>query len=360
MMARLLDDDEDEETEPVYDQVSSFARHRKMIIPMPGWLLEAAGIEDKGHHVRIDLPLGLPAGIWGAGQTLADMTSYYTPFLRGGHGVMESMTNLSADMSDVVNPFGSGDIISLLTPSVATPFIQLKQNKNFMGGDIRKAQAPWGKPVPAHMLDPKGTPLAWTELSRKFNESGGGSDVSVGSIRGMLGMNPLEFKEDEDWKWDWSGGQIRHIIYGILGGPFDVVEKSFVTAHAAFTPGVDIDFKNIPVLQRFLRNDTYGGSTKRKMYSLQDAVNSAQSVVDEAPADKRAQVIKFNSKILQFKEDVKKYAAYRLKARDMETKINASNKSDSEKAHLIANYQTKQLEFMTKVINRAQKAGLAV
>ena len=360
LMARLLDDDEDEETEPMYDQVSSFARHRKMIIPMPGWLLEAAGIEDKGHHIRLDLPLGLPAGIWGAGQTLADMTSFYTPFLRGGHGVMESMSNLSGDMSDIVNPFGSGDIISLLTPSVATPFIELKQNKNFMGGDIRYAQAPWGEPVPAHMLDPKGTPLAWTELSRKFNEAGGGSDVSVGSIRGMLGMNPLEFKENEDWKWDWSGGQIRHIIYGILGGPFDVVEKSIVTAHAAFTPGVDVDFKNIPVLQRFLRNDTYGGSTKRKMYNLEDAVNSAQAVVDKAPADKRSQTIKFNSKILQFKDDVKKYAAYRLKAKDMETKINASNKSDSEKAQLIANYQTKQLEFMTRVINRAQKAGLSV
>ena len=129
MMNRLLDDDEDEETEPIYDHTSPFVRHRKMVVPMPGWLLEAVGVEDKGHSVMFDLPLGIPAGIWGAGQTLADLTSYYA-MGRGGHGILQSVGHLQQDLMDVVNPFGSGDVMSLLTPSVATPFIELKQNKN--------------------------------------------------------------------------------------------------------------------------------------------------------------------------------------------------------------------------------------
>ena len=359
-LARLLDDDEEEETEPMYDQVSAFARHRKIIVPMPGWLLEAVGIEDKGHHIRLDLPLGLPAGIWGAGQTLADLAAYYNPYTRGGHGLMESGGNLMGDLQDIVNPFGSGDILSLLTPSIATPFIELKQNKNFMGGDIRYAQSPFGDPVPAHKLDPKGTPKAWNLLSQGINQLGGGSDVTVGSLRGALGMNPAEFTEEEDWKWDWSGSQIRHLLYGFLGGPFDVVEKTGVTAHGIFSDTADVDFKNIPVLQRFLRNDTYGGSTKRKMYNLKDAVNSALADVKAAPPSEKAARTKYNQKLLQFAEDVAQYDKRRLKAKDMEAKINASNRSDVEKVQLIANYEAKQLEFMTKVINRAQKAGLRV
>jgi hypothetical protein len=264
------------------------------------------------------------------------------------------------DLQDIVNPFGSGDILSLLTPSIATPFIELKQNKNFMGGDIRYAQSPFGDPVPAHKLDPKGTPKAWNLLSQGINQLGGGSDVTVGSFRGALGMNPAEFTEEEDWKWDWSGSQIRHLLYGFLGGPFDVVEKTGVTAHGIFSDTADVDFKNIPVLQRFLRNDTYGGSTKRKMYNLKDAVNSALADVKAAPPSEKAARTKYNQKLLQFAEDVAQYDKRRLKAKDMEAKINASNKSDVEKVQLIANYEAKQLEFMTKVINRAQKAGLRV
>ena len=96
------------------------------------------------------------------------------------------------------------------------------------------------------------------------------------------------------------------------------------------------------------------------MFNLQDAVESAQAVVRETPSDKQAFVRKQNQKILQFASDVKRYSSLRLKARAMEAKINASNKSDMEKAQLIADYQAKQLELMTKIINKAQKAGIAV
>ena len=96
------------------------------------------------------------------------------------------------------------------------------------------------------------------------------------------------------------------------------------------------------------------------MYNLQDAVESAQAELKKTPAEKRAYVAKLNQNILQFAGDVKKASAMRLKAKDMEQKINASNRSDFEKAHLIANYEAKHLELLTKIINREQTAGIAV
>ena len=114
------------------------------------------------------------------------------------------------------------------------------------------------------MLDPKGTPRAWVKLSDAVNAAGGGTDQKIGSVRGLFGMNPLEFKEDEDWKWDWSGNQIRHILFGFLGGPFDTAEKFIISIFDLLSEGQAVDARNIPVLQRFLRNNTYGGNTKRK------------------------------------------------------------------------------------------------
>ena len=46
----------------------------------------------------------------------------------------------------------------------------------------------------------------------------GGSDDVKGSLAGMLGGNPLMYNDDDDLKFDISGNEMKHILYGYLGG----------------------------------------------------------------------------------------------------------------------------------------------
>tara|TARA_B100000902_G_scaffold58813_2_gene65780 strand:+ start:2983 stop:20520 length:17538 start_codon:yes stop_codon:yes gene_type:complete len=356
IVSRLLDDDEDEDTEPLYDQVSPYVRHRKIVIPVPSWLLKAVGMEDDGFHMTINLPLGMPASIWGAGQQLADMTSYYTPGIRGGHGIFESAGNFATSLQDMGNPMG-GVGLTEFVPSPIKPWVEVMANQDFTGKEIVYPNTPWGDPKPAHTRDPKQTPAFWTGVSKQINEWGGGTDDSYGSVRGMLGQNPLEFSEEEDWKWDWSGNQIRHIIFGYLMGVGQTAEGAILSAAGGVD---DFDFAQVPVAQRFLKSSTYGGRTRSKVNHLRDAVFQAENVVENAPAEVRAQERKRQNKLLQFLPDVKQIDRVKQKYRDQKQKVQDSKMSDVEKAHRIANLEAKELELMTKVINRAQKAGLAI
>jgi hypothetical protein len=357
---RLIDDDEDEETEPVYDQLSAHQRHRKVVIPFPKWLAESLGMEKKARLTMIDIPLGLPAGLWGAGQSLADLTAYYG-FGRGGAGLLETAGNLTQDITDVVNPLGSGSFLNLLTPSLATPFMELESNKDFMGRKIVYDQEQFGgTKTPPHERDPKRTPWFFNWFSEQINKAGGGSDASVGSLRGALGQNPLEFSEEEDWKWDWSGNQIRHLLFGFLGGPIRTVEDTFITMDALFDSNKEVDLRSVPVVSRFVRNFTYGGNTRNKLYNLKEAVGQAEQLVKDAPAMAKPEAKKFNAKLLSFSSDIAHYDRTRQRYRDQKNKIEASSRIEHLKLQLIAELEAKELELMTKIINRAQKAGLSV
>ena len=355
MMARFMDDDE-EEIEPVYDTQSSYTRYRQMVFPLPSWLMEIAGMKDENAVFTVPLPLGAPASIWGVGQYMADLTSYYAVG-RGGQGAFGATGDLMKSIQDTGNPFGSGDVLSLLTPSLATPVMELAMNKDFMGRPIRYEQRPFGQPKPPHKLDPKRTGSFFTDFSAWMNKRGGGDDNVIGSLRGVMGQNPLYYNPEEDWKWDWSGSQIRHMLYGYLGGPFGESEK-LVKMFASLKPGEDFKMRNVPVMSRFFRESS--GSSYMRMANLRDAVKSAETVVKNAPPKGKQIARNFNAKLLAFSNDVATYDRARLRIKDQKDAITNSSRSYVDKAQLIANLEAKELGLRSKIIIRAQKAGIAV
>jgi hypothetical protein len=173
-------------------------------------------------------------------------------------------------------------------------------------------------------------------------------------------MNPLEYKEDEDWKWDWAGNQMRHILMGYLIGPAQFVERTILTGHSVMKPGAEVDLGKIPILQRFMRGSTYGGNTRNKFYNLRDAVMQAENVVTKAPPEARAYEKKRQAKLMQYLLPVKNIDRVLNKVRDQKQVVRDSDATPFEKSHRIADLEAKELELISRLINRAQKAGLAI
>jgi hypothetical protein len=96
------------------------------------------------------------------------------------------------------------------------------------------------------------------------------------------------------------------------------------------------------------------------MFNLHSAVKNAETAVKKAPSAEKEYERKRQAGLLKFSTDIAQWDRVKLKFRDMKSKIQESSDADFVKAQRIADLEAKELELMTKIINRAQNAGIAV
>ena len=358
---RLVDDDEDEEM-PDYDTISTYKRDTNAILPVPGGLPGFFNDEKDTGYFSLPLPLGYNL-FWTLGQVMGDMVAKNV-FNRGGTGLIGGATRVQESFLNAFNPVGGASIVTAFTPTAVTPIAELWANTNFMNKPIRYADRPFEVPKPAHMQDPGSTPEHWTALSKAINNFMGGSDDVKGSLAGMLGGNPLMYNDDEDIKFDISGNQMKHFLYGYLGGPGMIADTMFGGLLSAAQGDSSVDnIGDIPVFNRFMRATTYGSATRRTYNSLRDAVKNAEKAVKNAKnvsPEIFNQVSADNQDLMKLSNAIATLDKQKNRMRRIRKQIESSKKlSDEQKTQRVDDIQKKELNLMVTVIKKAQSLGIS-
>jgi len=357
MFNRLMDDDEDEE-KPDYDTISSYKRDTNFIVPMPA-AFPGNDERDTGYF-SIPLPLGYNA-LWAAGQVIADMF-IAKPMGRGGENMLDGTTRLLEAAVTAFNPMGSGSLMTMLSPTLAKPGVEIWANKNFMGRPIRYDDIPFQAPEPGHMQDPKSTPEHWKNLSKSINEFMGGNDQRKGTVQGIFGFDPADVTGFEA---NMSGNQMRHFVMGYLGGPGQIADWVFGgLVKSAKGEAFETDVGRIPLMNRFMRGSTYGASTRDDYYTIREAVKEAEAVVKGAAGGGSSAVTaakKENKKLLSMSELIKAVDANKKKFRERKLEIeNSKSISEEEKTQRVDDLERKELKLFTNAVIRAQNLGINI
>jgi len=360
---RLLDDDEDEAV-PDYDTISSYKRDTNLIMPIPAGLPDFFNDKKDTGYFSMPLPLGYNL-FWSMGQVVADTFANNYGGVRGGSGVMEGANRLLESSMNAFNPVGGASIATIGTPTFVTPIIELWANKNFMGREIRYKDDQFGVPEPGHMQDPKSTPAHWNALSKGLNEFFGGNDVIKGSLSGGFGSkNPLMYDQDSDIKFDISGNQFKHMFYGYLGGPGQLLDTAFGGLFSATQGKASIDnVGQVPIVNRFIRGTTYGSHTRELYYNLRDTVKTAEKAVKDAKkiSPKAYSLVNNDLRpLLSINSQLKAFEAQKNKFSRLKSKVeSASNLTEAQKMQRIADIEEKELNMMVTVIKKAQSLGIS-
>jgi hypothetical protein len=109
---------------------------------------------------------------------------------RDNYSPVRSAADLVSVFLDAFSPTGqAGSALQYVAPTVADPFIQWAENKNFAGNPLRRPQNPFGVPNPEYQMGFRSTsaPAKW--LAEFLNDETGGNEVRPGFIN----MNPAMF-----------------------------------------------------------------------------------------------------------------------------------------------------------------------
>jgi len=281
---------------------------------------------------------------------------------RGGENMLDGTTRLLEAAVTAFNPMGSGSLMTMLSPTLAKPGVEIWANKNFMGRPIRYDDIPFQAPEPGHMQDPKSTPEHWKNLSKSINEFMGGNDQRKGTVQGIFGFDPADVTGFEA---NMSGNQMRHFVMGYLGGPGQIADWVFGgLVKSAKGEAFETDVGRIPLMNRFMRGSTYGASTRDDYYTIREAVKEAEAVVKGAAGGGSSAVTaakKENKKLLSMSELIKAVDANKKKFRERKLEIeNSKSISEEEKTQRVDDLERKELKLFTNAVIRAQNLGINI
>lgn len=171
MNAMVSGDDDDGES--YYDKIAPYEKRTNLIVMLP----------NGKDYVKLPLPYGYNV-FYGAGRAMAEIAR------RGGDRWKESAADLLTTALEAFNPIGFDfegrtgweALVSLVTPSMLDPIVDLSQNRNFMGKPILPEKNPYGPSEPEHQRYFGGVGTYWVGLSEILNTATGGDDVQEGAI----------------------------------------------------------------------------------------------------------------------------------------------------------------------------------
>lgn len=171
ILARSMAGDDDEDGENDYDQLPEHTKAMNFVFMLDG------------QPVTIPMPYGYNF-FASTGRKVSEM------MFRENYSPVKSAADLAAVFLDAFSPTGqAGSALQYVAPTVADPFIQWAENKNFAGNPLRKEQNPFGVPKPEYQMGFKSTsaPAKW--LAEALNETTGGNEVRAGFVN----VNPAFF-----------------------------------------------------------------------------------------------------------------------------------------------------------------------
>lgn len=205
------------------DEIPEFIKARAFIIPLAG-----------KQYIAIPLQFGLNA-LPNTGRVLTELA-----MSRGKDWAEKSFAAIG-ELAGSFNPLGGGNIftahgaLTTVAPTIADPFIDLAQNRNFAGTPIAKETFP-GDQRPGFTLGREGTQRTlpgqmYIGISKAINTAMGGNDFK----KGIYSPKPEE---------------VKYVFTTVGGGVYRELEKAFNAAEGMVS-GRELKAREIPLGSRF-------------------------------------------------------------------------------------------------------------
>jgi len=212
----MMSDDEDDDGKKDYDDIEKYTLEHNLIIP------DFFGITDRSYF-SIPLPYGLNMA-YNAGRAISRAG-------RGEYTPGEATSTIFGTALNALNPLGDLEVVDgggvegwakFVSPTVADPFIEVMQNKNYRGSPIYKENMPFDKtPLPESQLYWQTTSTIARSIADQLNTLTGGNKVRPG----FIDMNPDIM---EHW-FDFLTGGVGTFVQRSAELPFRVSEEGGLT-----------------------------------------------------------------------------------------------------------------------------------
>jgi hypothetical protein len=260
---------EDEDGEDYYNKIDDFVRERNMIFMIPG---------TKGRYFKIPAPWGYNL-FWNIGSELSRAVT------KENYSAMAGAGRLMSVAAGAFNPVQSGTLLQTLSPTVADPFVQVSENKNWFGGDLMPAVNKFEKiPTPDSQRYWRSASVGSKWVAQTLNRISGGDKVKSGAID----VSP----ETLDLMLDTAGGSALRFFKDSFGVPLKAIRGEEVQMHkipfARRVAGEQPEWANSRIyydnVERVMiakeRVNTYKGTDRYK--SVLDATKTERKLIPAA------------------------------------------------------------------------------
>ena len=165
--------DEDEDGKDLYEKIPFYEKERNLILMIPAWMSENK--KSKGAYIKIPLPYGYNVFHVLGQQISAAMVGDTEP--------MEAAANVTKTAVNSFNPLGGvSTLMSLISPTVFDPIVEITQNKNFYGAPIKPDDKFQRLPRPESQKYFQSVNPILKDVTSFLNSVTGGSEVRPGLI----------------------------------------------------------------------------------------------------------------------------------------------------------------------------------
>jgi len=242
LMNAITDDDDDPDSS--YYNLNSYMRQNYLVIPNLPRLITKGAKGDK--YLSIPLPQ-----FWRGFKSMGSIGfDVATGRMKAGEAVTTALGNFAGGLLpvDIGGFYKSGEFsVAPLVPTITKPVVELIENRNYMGYTIKKE--PFTKEQKKYLANAglgkdNVNPAAKFFTDMLFRWSGGDSrykyytDKQGRTRKVILDVNP---------------STIEYLFKGYTGGTGGVVSDLITTVSQTLDPDEEVDFKNVPFVNKFLR-----------------------------------------------------------------------------------------------------------
>lgn len=239
-LARGLAGDDDEDGENDYDQLAEYTKANNWVF----WVADRPVTVPQSYGLNFFPNIGRKV------SQLIFQKNYHAP--TAAQEILQIALN-------AYSPIGAGgSLLQTAAPTIADPFIQLAENKNFAGQPIYKSQTGFGPAKPEYQMGFKSSSIMSKAITEWLNENSGGNAERPG----MINMNPsvLDFA-----------------VASIFGGAGKTYSQA-ISYPMKLVSDKEIEAREIPFVNIFLSAKPQQ-QAQRKYY---DALKQVQTVAAEA------------------------------------------------------------------------------
>tara|TARA_Y100000296_G_scaffold65776_1_gene77542 strand:- start:39 stop:2921 length:2883 start_codon:yes stop_codon:yes gene_type:complete len=323
---------EDDDGRNRYDKINSYTKSHSLIMWIPG----------TEKFMSIPIPYGYNA-FWTAGQTLASSLPEGIGANKRQLPIGESVSALVKTATDIFNPIGGANsIIEWVMPTVAKPFVQLQDNKDYAGRTIYPPDNPF-----EGNAGPPESQSYWSALdlsvsaANMLNSLTGGNKIE----KGLIDVHPesIEFLVSQ--------------AFGGMGSTFMKTANLPLT----FLSGKwsELTPNQIPIFRKFFKAPPEF-IDKQYYFDLRDELSIAKDLVEyyreEGDKESLKQVRKERKGILRLELRIKNIESRRRTIRKAIERIEKNKRlSDSEKEEKIKKFKEKENEILARFIKKADE-----
>lgn len=236
LIGRALSDD-DEYGNSEWDKITG--KDRNIVLPIP----------INGVYIRIPAPWVYNV-VWRFGGMLSETAA-------GARSAVDTASETAAMVLTAFNPMGGGTVAQALTPTALDPVMQVIENRDFAGNQLRPVNFPGASSKPDSELAWQSTPEEYKWLARQMNSLTGG-DVAHS---GWIDVAPSTIQNTVNF----LGGGLVRFSTNVLSIPKDLATK-------------ELELKNVPIIRQLTTSPGTSIDTQQyydkvaKVYAAEKAV----------------------------------------------------------------------------------------